>query len=134
MPSPTHLLVPLLAPLLLAGPPHATRARDDDRVSFEIVETAKGAKHRTRLELPANGKIEAWTEEGAESRFCQVESEIDRSRARRKVHLKCKRSPATAIADLDVEAEPPVDVRGRLVLADIERPDGLRIEVAMKTS
>jgi len=131
MPS-TYLALPLLAPLLLAGPARTTAV--DGHVSFEIVETTKGTKHRTRFELPANGKIETWTATGEQRRWCSVESSLDRSGGERRVRLKCKAHPQSAVVDLEVEAEPPVDLRGRMLLADIDRPDGRRIEVAMKTS
>ena len=131
MPS-SYLALPLLAPLLFAGPAKTSTA--DGHVSFEIVETTKGTKHRTRFELPANAEIEAWTASGEQRRFCSVESKLDRSRGDRSVHLRCKDHPTSPVVELEVEARPPVDVRGRMLLADIERPDGRRIEVTMKTS
>jgi hypothetical protein len=131
MPNST-LLLSFIAPLAFATPTRS--AAPDGHVSIEIVETTKGGKQRTRFELPANGKVETWTASGEQRRFCSVESSLDRARGDRRVELRCKDHPSSTTVDLEVEAEPPVDLRGRMVLADIERPDGRRIEVAMKTS
>ncbi len=131
--SNSTLLLSFLAPVLFATP--TTRATaPEGHVSIEIVETSKGTKQRTRFELPANGKVETWTASGEARRWCSVESSLDRSRGDRRLELQCKNHPSSDTVDLEVEAEPPVDLRGRMLLADIERPDGRRIEVSMKSS
>lgn len=131
--SNSTLVLSFVAPLLFATNT-PTRPAADGHVSIEIVETSKGNKQRTRFELPANGRIETWTASGEQRRFCAVESSLDRARGDRRLKLRCKEHPSSQTTDLEVEADPPVDLRGRMVLADIERPDGRRIEVAMKTS
>lgn len=128
--SNSTLLLSFVAPLLFATPARTTAP--DGHVSIEIVETGKGGKQRTRFELPANGKIETWTASGEARRFCSIESSLDRVRGNRRLELRCKEHPSSHTTDLEVEAAPPVDLRGRMVLADIERPDGRRIEVSVK--
>jgi len=134
MQAATALLELLLPTLLAATPTRAPeavlRASTPARtVEIEIVEKPEGGKRsRSRLELPANGKLEAWVESGARRRECKLASRHDASRGELVIDLRCRDQGTPD--ELAVWAQPSLVIGKRSILAKIERPDGGSTEVS----
>lgn len=127
-----HALVALLLPTLFATTP--TRAPSPASAAprmleIEIVEKPAGGKtSRTRMELPANAKLDARVaNDGLNGRICTVEAHLDRDRGESSIELRCRQhgSPDS----LAIEARPSLVLGKRITLAKIDRPDGGTVEV-----
>jgi len=132
----TALLELLLPALLAAASP--TRAPEPGTrpsaivhsVEIEIVEKpASGKPTRTRLELPANAKLQARVlGEGSSGQLCTVESEHHADRGTMSIELDC-RVPGRP-ESLSLDARPTMALGKRVSLAKIDRPDGGTTEIS----
>ncbi|MBC8072397.1 MAG: hypothetical protein IAG13_29005 [Deltaproteobacteria bacterium] len=128
-------LLELLLPTLLATTPAplpiATlrAATPVHTVEIEIVEKPDtGKRTRTRLALPANGKLEAWVGSGARPRKCSLESHHDLARGELTIDLRCR--DLDGPEELAIWARPQVVPGKRASLASIERAGGGSIEIS----
>lgn len=132
----TALLELLLPTLLAATSP--TRAPEPGMrpsavvhsIEIEIVEKpSSGKRTRTRLELPANAKLQARVlGEGTSGQLCTVESEHQPDRGTLRIELDC-RVPGRPDT-LSLEARPTMALGKRVSLAKIDRPDGGTTEIS----
>lgn len=124
-----HALVAILLPLFAATPTRAPAPAASPRMlEIEIVEKpASGKTTRTRMELPANAKLDARVaNDGATGRSCTVEAHHDKDRGS-SIELRCRQPGAPD--SLAIEARPDLVVGKRITLAKIDRPDGGTVEV-----
>ncbi len=143
--APHAILAELLLPLLLAPAPAPQIARtavwrtavertavERTTVELTIVEHARGARPtRTRLELPADGKVELWVADGDERRFCEAETAHDVRAAELFISLRCRASLGSPPM-LTVQARPPAKKGVSMTLAKLERADGRSLEITAK--
>ncbi|HWB74970.1 MAG TPA: hypothetical protein VG755_08435 [Nannocystaceae bacterium] len=125
-----HALFAILLPTLFAATPTRAPAPSASprMLEIEIVEKPAGGKTtRTRLELPANAKLDARvTNDGTSGRSCTVDAQHDKDRGS-SIELRCRQPGGPD--SLAIEARPDLVVGKRITLAKIDRPDGGTVEV-----